>query len=225
MIVIACAPYTGTWFTLNLLQLNPLLNNVVDHNSSCFGIFRKEKNKDQLEYTKINYNLTHVIYYRKIIDKKTHGEIDLLCMGHKVIVPMRDPLLSIISSKKRKPLKPAYDNIDAFEYLATSLYAKKSFFFPIDTHKFKTCSMEREEIAKKMFDFVNIFYPDNLTQWAKENKFKNCMKPYLEKQEYEKGNIGKATKNCKDELDYLKSKKTILIPFLKKLGYKDLLWW
>lgn len=228
MIALLSIPNTGTWFTLNLLLLHPEINYHIDYNSGFFGIGRKELNRYKFKYIGLKDNVDKIIYRRHIMGPKTHGDIDLLCMGHKAIIPMRDPLASLISKKNRNPIEPAYEHVEAFEYIATSPWAQKSFFFPIDTDEFKSDEKSRHGLALDLFDsFLNIPI-DNINDlyiWAKENEPKNAMEDYPERQAYLNGDIERATAKCKGEFEYLKSKKNVLIPFLKQLGYKDLMWW
>ena len=42
---------------------------------------------------------------------------------------------------------------------------------------------------------------------------------------YETGDVGKLYEIFPEEFDYLKSHEPLLKPFLKELGYRDLIWW
>jgi len=227
MIALLSVPNTGTWFTLNLIQSHEAVEEkVISYNAGFFGIGRREITRTNFRYGDtgcVDWDKT--VYYRHILGNRTHGEIDITCMGHKAVIPMRDPLASLISRKYRNPLEPMYEHVDAFEYVATSPHAQNSFIFPIDTPDFKRSWTHRKQAAENLFNHIGLEPPESVHQWAVDNEPKNSMGHYIERDAYLQGEIETATRNCKGEFEYLKSKSDVLMPWLQDLGYKDLIWW
>lgn len=223
MIALLSVPNTGTWFTLELLKLSPEIQHVVDYSRGFWGIFRQEHTREILKYGPVP-DLRSVIYRRHILGNKTHGNIDLLCIGLKAVIPFRDPLASLISRRNRNPLQPQYEHIDAFEYVATSPHVWESCVFPIDTKEFKEDWQYRRAQAKNLFAWCGLKQVD-FTEWAKANKKKNAMPQYDEQVAYLDGDLDGATKMCRGEYLYLKSKEATIRPFMEKVGYSEAIWW
>lgn len=224
MIALLSAPNTGTHYTLNLLNLSGQITDCIDAPHAYWGIGRKEICRFDLQYN-IPKDHNKIIYQSHILDKTTHRECDLIAIGHKAITPMRDPLASLISRKHRNPAEPMYTHIDAFEYIATSPWIEQSFIFPIDTYWYESNWKYRLSRAEEMYAFAGLNTPDSLELWAKDNQAHNSMGLYPEHEAYLRRDVRSATVKCVGEFEYLKSKKDILIPFLQKLGYEDLIWW
>jgi hypothetical protein len=224
LIALLTVPNTGTWFLQNLIASSPDVVKTVNQNQCYFGVMRREINRHNFKYEP-KCNIDHVLYQRHITGKQTHGEIDLLAIGHRAVIPMRDPLSSLISRKHRNPQVPMYEHVDAFEYCATSPWINNSFVFPIDTPSFKGSAYHRLDMARRMFEHLKIREPANLVSWAKDNEPKNSMGGYEQKDAYACGDLGCATSCCVGEFEYLKSKRDVLVPWLIDLGYEDLIWW
>lgn len=223
MIALLSVPNTGTWFTLELLKLSPQIQHVIDYNRGFWGLFRKEYTREILKYDEVP-DLSTVVYRRHILGNKTHGDIDLICSGHKAVIPFRDPLASLISRKNRNPLQPQYEHIDAFEYVATSPHISNSFVFPIDTPEFVSDWGYRLKMAKGLYGHVGLA-EINFTDWAVGNEKKNAMPAYDEQAAYLYGDIEAATVKCRGEFLYLKSKEDTIRPFMEKIGYQNAIWW
>lgn len=224
MIGLLSAPNTGTHFTLDLLKMSPEIGPVIDYNRGFWGIFRKEITRHDLRYEDVPDDLSKVVYRRHILGKECHGDIDLLCIGLKVVIPFRDPLASLISRRNRNPGIPFYDHIDALEYIAVSPHVANSFVFPIDTEDFKSFWQHRRKLAKDMFLFCNL-RPIEMTVWAKDNEKQNAMPEYYAKAAYDDGDVKAATKGCYGEYLYLKSKEDVIRPFMERMGYRSAIWW
>jgi len=224
MIALLTIPNTGTWFITELLKLHPDIRHIIEYNAGFFGIGRMEITRSLFSYDP-EMDYSKALYRRHIFGNSTHGEIDLICMGHKTIIPMRDPLASLISRKHRNPLEPMYEHIDAFVYAATSPHINNSFIMPIDTDNFKSSDRNRFFVALDMFKFVGLDIPTGLNQWARDNAPKNAMGAYEQKKAYDNGDLSTATTQCRGELEYLKSKENILRPWLNRLGYGQLMWY
>lgn len=223
MITLISIPNTGTWFVLNFLMRHDQINKAISYEEGFFGIFRNEITRTTFEYQA--GDIESSVYRRHILGTRTHGEIDLLCIGHKAVIPMRDPLASLITSKSRNPLEPMYEHIDAFEYVATSPHVNRSFIFPIDTPEFIGSYESRLSQGLSLLKYCGLGPCGHVSDWARENTPQNTIGEYPEKSAYRDGNIVGATKGCMGEFVYLKSKQRVLRPFLEGLGYENLIWW
>jgi hypothetical protein len=225
LIALLTVPNTGTHYILNLLNLSNQITAHISTTEAYWGVGRREMSRFVLRYKPLPEDHSKIVYQSHILDRPTHREMDLIAMGHKAVIPMRDPLSSLISRKNRNPEEPMYHHVDAFEYVATSPWIAKSFIFPIDTKGFKSNWKFRQSMGRALFNYCNLDIPKQLEVWAKDNEHKNTMGKYNEKLCYLDGNLKDATAKCVGEFEYLKSKKDVIIPFLKRLGYEDLMWW
>jgi hypothetical protein len=223
MITLLSIPNTGTWFLLDFFMQHSQIDRTISFEEGFWGIGRNEITRSSFEYE--NVNTERSVYRRHILGNKTHGEIDLLCIGHKAVIPMRDPLASLITRKARNPLDPMYEHIDAFEYVATSPHVSRSFIFPIDTPEFVESFDYRFDQGLDLLKYCDLSPDGYVTDWARWNKPQNTIGKYPEKDAYNAGELAGATKGCVGEFLYLKSKESVLRPFLEGLGYENLIWW
>jgi len=139
----------------------------------------------------------------------------------KIVTPVRDPLLSLISRYSRLPEQHNSNFVDDFEFVIETL-SSRAFFLPVDL---PTTFGQRLTQLKELLHFVGLpFHPyiEGIAQvWAP----KNTKGTYELKTWYNERDLPKIMKVIPKEVKFLKSREAFLRPFLESLGYKNLIWW
>ena len=236
-------PQSGTWFTLRfferlgyqiahtgqIMQGDSIPEGKVVLNTHIFPFyFQPEEYKQYWP----SYGGDRIQEYVVRKDKMCIGSIKLLASLYKTVIPVRDPLASILTREARAPQLRHFCVVDGYVELVRELAGNKNvMFLPVDlnmneferkhllTKIAKHCGIElnqknRKEIAMTAY------------HWQKQNITPNNRfhKPY------DKGDIEQIKEWLGEkwaEVVYLKNMGGLLIPFLSKLGYnqyRTLIW-
>ena len=130
--------------------------------------------------------------------------IKAFAMGHRTIVPVRDPLLSVITAIQIGKHDPKL-RVRAFEDLVELATLTKVEFLPVDLPDHREATLERIKPGAK-------------TNWKPSNSIGDCKM----KRDYHEGEVEDIPD---DTWSYLLSREVILRPMLERIGYRDLLWW
>ncbi|MCK4822899.1 hypothetical protein KA005_44465, partial [bacterium] len=164
-------------------------------------------------------------------NKLSIGCIKLLSSMYKTIIPIRDPLASLLTREARAPNLRHFYIVDGYVEIARELANYPNVkFFPIDLN------LSFDERKKLLVDVVthcgfdavqyDVLLGDIATHWKKENVTPNNRFH----EPYEKGDLDTIQKWLGPkwaEVVHLKNMGGILIPFLSALGYnekKTLIW-
>ena len=164
-------------------------------------------------------------------DQLSVSDIKLLCHLYKTIIPIRDPLAAILTREVRGPEIRHFFIVDAYREMIQGLSMCPNVkFFPIDLdYTFKErksllektvqhCSLEVEQYIHVINDTAKSWQKENPTP---ENRFH---------EPYEAGDIDTIRQWLGPkwaEVQYLKNMRSIIYPFLSRLGYgkkKKLIW-
>lgn len=142
------------------------------------------------------------------------------------VIPVRDPLLSLCTRENRRAGVDHKYLIDGFLLLSKYLFNKQN-LFPIDLIY---TAEEKVLFFKRVLDVLSIEQQDALLPIIEKHAGKWCNRNSRKdvsglKRAYIAKDFGFMRKIIPNELEYLLYNKKIIIPFLKKLGYKDLGWW
>jgi hypothetical protein len=143
------------------------------------------------------------------------------------IIPTRDPLLALLTAQIRNPGVSHSYIINGFVALAELCQKHNIFVVPIDLYSYKS-PMVRYNLLRGLFDYLGFPYEPNIAIWAMEWPVFNTVGARLSKgikNHYYSRNIQKVIESIPGDYGLLLSKEPILKPFLKNLGYEDLLWW
>lgn len=241
LIVVATVPHTATRSIMTLVDPEGYrkLQSVLTSTKSL----RRNKNREQLfsaqtdthnhvyiQELNIEFGKTKDLRKCSLLNNKinvVHGHIEedtIECIKElakftKLIVPCRDPLLTLLTTKVRndkKPL-PSDNNFDKYKNLPTrfaqqliswELWAKEviptdPFILPVDI---------TTDLKFKDIDFSKIPVVGSYGS-------------YPLKKAYYDGNLEIIKNELGEVYDILQNMKPLLKPVLGKIGYKDLLWW
>lgn len=220
---------TGTWFCLDLFK---------EHSQVSWIGPRASWNLEQLE--KAGNNDIWVIHIHfgivSVADRFVFVNKDAIVQqwcknADATIVPIRDPLLSLLTAYTRYvPSKNFMDLthiVNGFCELIKLIQKYDIFILPIDIYSYKNTE-SKLAILKRLFDFVELPHESFLIKWAKDWPIKNTVGQSVKNHVanlYKTKNISEISKMIPKEYAYLKSKEDVLKPFLQKHGYKDLIWW
>lgn len=198
--------HTGTWFLLHLLK----------HHSKLDALILFNKMREQIPEPDKRYIL-HV----HIGDggRPSYGALDIMMRVLKTVIPLRDPLLSLLSRHKRHPTLSHFYLVDGFTYLAQ---IPDCFFLPVDILRSPD---ERRGALNGLFDYLGLEREPFIDEWAEQWKVVNKTSVlFPERGWYREGAVNKLRGLFPEEFDYLQTYAYILKPFLSKHGYKDFIW-
>lgn len=240
MIFVPTLPQSGTWFVLKLLE-------------KCgYKIeFTGEIVRDKKIITEGDIALsTHIFpfYYQgspfkealpsyggnpiqDYVVRKYHmclGAIELLTRMHKTIIPIRDPLACLLTREARAPQLRHFYIIDGFIEVVNRFADNPNvLFFPVDLY---TRKEDRFALLENML--IHSCIPtapvlDIINQTAIEWKRENITPNNRFREPYEAGDINKIKEMLGSkwaEVEHLKNHNGTIMPFLRSLGYGELLW-
>ena len=226
--------HTGTWFLIELLR---------NHTGIDYFIEAKDMFKEKLVYAQKGMLMQCHFgegAQRHPGDGKEgkffeNPQVEQLLIKLNAIIPLRDPLLSLITRHKRHPELQHFYIINGFAVLTEwyERYGKEKLFcVPVDLYSTKSIG-ERFHLLESLFTFTflsssNIDYIRNVawaTRWPIFNSTGTEMPMDKLGQLYRNGDVKKIASFFPEEYEYLKSKEGILKPFLQELGYQNLPWW
>ena len=243
-IFIPSIQHTGTWFLLHLLR---------NHSSNKSGHMLNHEHLQRILIDKSYVNLvfsedTTLIHFHFgegeahfPDDRAKHFPYELveyMASIFPTVIPLRDPLLSLISRQARYPDLDHSYLINGFVYLVQLSQKFRPFILPIDVlakHSDKQRYGELADLMKHLgLDLEpylalwsvswSVFNPTSAIAESENNEeMKTALS--LMAGYYETGDVGKLYEIFPEEYDYLKSHEPLLKPFLKELGYRDLAWW
>lgn len=141
-----------------------------------------------------------------------------LAAYYDTIVPLRDPLMSLITRQSRHPDLDHSFIIDSFVHLTTIPYPL--FFFPIDRDP-----ADRGELVDRMLRGVGLGWTPEIEQYVSAWAPVNTSGEYPLKAAYRAGDIQTIRNAIPEEFDLLRSKEDVLRPFLRSHGYRKLAWY
>lgn len=233
MYCIYSVQHTGTYFTMDLVSR---------HSKICGCIGMKDFSDFSIDGSG-RLDLDNVLPLSEIIQRKDldvtgipvlHAHIDAINSYNfaqkfmssmnlqgtiqKTIVPVRDPMKSLVSRQNRYPFLNHEYIVDGFVSLSKM---KDVFFLPIDLYeKFE----ERKSLLRNMFSYLGLNYEEQFDDVAHLWKPKGTIRGSL-KERYLTGRIMEVAHHFSDEYNYLKENESIIKPFLERLGYRNLPWW
>lgn len=138
---------------------------------------------------------------------------------YKTVIPIRDPLRSLLTRQNRHPKLDHRYLIDGFKALAR---CHDVFFFPVDLfEKYE----DRRSLLVRLFEFLELEVPKYVNEVAKSWVPANTSGHYEMKDWYNAKDAKKIEKIIPEEYEWLRKNISILKPFLESLGYRNLMWW
>lgn len=206
-VVVASVNHTGTWFLLRFLSSFP----------SSGGTELLEVH-DALARNAINER--SIMYFHVGGVPDMWDWFEHLRDRLPVLVPLRDPMQALITRQARHPFLDHSYQVDAFVKIATSDHGLA--FVPVDCEEQDRLSVLTRAVTTSGWCLPNSHIETWASSWPVHNSV-GCNT--AEKQWYRDGNKTGLRSTLSVEIDALLNSRDILIPFLKKQGYKELPWW
>lgn len=172
-----------------------------------------------------------------------YSDVEKLVKTSLSIIPMRDPLLSLLTSHIKCATEHHRALIDGFVFLV-ELWQKcqeNISFLPVDLYAEET-SEDKYNKLKTIFNTLGLYHESNdsyIREYIREVSFnwevihsvhtddevRDKFRASRIKGYYLSGDTKQIAKEIPVGYEYLMSKGLTLRPFLKELGYRNLLWW
>ena len=221
--------HTGTWFVIEFLRQHPQIATVILYPSQL-------PTRCTIEEWLVDHHKVCLEDQKVLLHAHTRKDFpsfldDFHVLEGKApqnpIVPLRDPLRSIITRQIRHPDKIHKHIVDGFLEVTKM---KDAFFLPVDLPK---STDERTEALRGMCRHVGIRndcnYIDIIAeQWTPTNTTNtDWTKVEYEhlKTNFNQKRFKKLVNTFSETYEYLKEHQSTLQPFLEKLGYKSLIWY
>ncbi len=243
MIFVPTLPQSGTWFVLRLLEKCGYQIKFAGDIIMNDRILDMEKFSTALS--------THIFpfYYQgspfkealpsyggnpvqDYIVRKYHmcmGSIQLLASMYKTIIPIRDPLACLLTREARAPQLRHFYIVDGFlEVIKRFADNPNVYFLPVDLYS--DADNRRGLIRRILIDCGIGVWGKNkeaIDKTAIEWKRENITPNNRFREPYEKGDISKIKEMLGSkwaEVEHLKNHNGTIMPFLRNLGYGELLW-
>ena len=241
--------HTGTWFVSAFVLAHEEVGGMITENDEFFVNIRGEGKLGRVPQGGGERIINRIVPGKKLL---LHGHIayhvnfpsmrlcprqiaGALSSVRPLVVPLRDPLLAMITHKKRIPeadfLRTFLGRrIDLwqtyFDFLQLyDKYRGDAAYFPVDlleVHKDR-----RLPGLKKLQAAYGLAEAGLAESWAKTWSLFNSYVPKSDeaKQMYAKGDLDWFEKHMGPSMAALRGLETPLRPILEREGYKDLLWW
>ncbi len=239
VISVISVPHTGTNFTVKLLSdaLNPVqaINGPILVKGEHLEARRFEGHIEAGLFPGLNIIQQHVQGNNPLYTTKW---AQLFAMMGPAVIPIRDPLLSLLSALERNDTIDRAPQLDAFANLADAFYHYNNLsnyeplFYAVDlTAKLPTAA-ERYGVLRKIIWEINGWYDRNLdinyeavNKLATEWPYVNSRGSYLTKKLQEDGDVKGLQKVVGSYWPKLRQIEPKVRPLLEQLGYEKLLWW
>jgi len=218
--------HTGTWFVLHMLE--KFGYNIVDSQRLLEG----GVNIDNPSVIHTHFPITG---YDKIpfeeYKQMSANSIQCLSKIFKTVIPIRDPLAAILTREARHPELRHFYIVDGFVDMAQRMSGNSNVvFFPIDLNPDPNA---RRSLVEKILNHCGINTKgkqDIINSFANTWTAKNITPNNRFKEAYKNKDVDELTfllGNKMAEVDYLKNKASIILPFMSSLGYtkEDLNLW
>lgn len=215
-ILVASAHHTGTWFALNfLLKANP------DYEVLEFRKLLEDPDTIKKESI-VHFHLTgETINSRGVIQGFKIDDAIALMNEVRTLVPLRDPLSSVLSRHERHPELQHFFILDAFIYM--NQLPESCQFLPVDVNH---GHIGRQRLLLKiLYEFGICPPPYEIEKYARDWPTSNTRGNYPIKILYEKHrDVESVNLFVPGEYRYLIANKHKIQPFLESKGYIDLPW-
>lgn len=209
------AHHTGTWFLLRFLLNHTRVYGVVEYH---------EIEKGQVTVEHLNKRVVHAHVGKKMMSSGILGEtlsvnqaIEL-SRHVKTIIPVRDPLRMLISRESRHPELTHEFQVYGF----SRLQEFDAVYMPIDLYESTEC---RSRLLTETLAGIGYGHEPYVEWWAENWPRHNTAGSNELVEMYDNGDVEGIRKVIPREFDLLMDMSEEIIPFLKGLGYTNMIWW
>lgn len=228
--MVVSVQHTGTWFLINFLKQHVMVRAVILledlypgenlESIRSVSIDRTVPDRDVVAHMHVTREGTPGLGIRYGAMFRAIG-----CRDHNVLVPLRDPLRSVITREARVPGRDHSYIVSGFEELIQwqRQIHRMVYWVPIDL-PFET--QGRKALLDGVLRHCGLpgqLYVDRIARdWEPENVSAGA--PEI-KEAYQNRDAEFLAARFPVEWDLLKQKEETIRPFLERFGYQDLLWW
>lgn len=235
--------HTGTWFTVAFLlshpdikgfvQLKNIENLIVSDEGQEHSIVTGHPEEKISEDINTNENGINILQSHILFKDSGHPEMELsqqaLILSLPCIIPLRDPLLSLVTRHQRQPHQSHLRLISEWAVLVRFLNnispVKKPFFLPLDLMG-KEKPQKRSDRLSGAFSVAGVIPNGHTEHWSRQwSSGYNSRGDYDLKKRYFEKDVGYLRRTFPDEFTELKRHENLLRPFFDKQGYPSLLWY
>ncbi len=218
--------HTGTWFMMEFLRGTESFKHEVD-------LAALIKNRQFLTLPNngpIGAHPSRINLVYGHINEPAEGYIRTICAWWRPIVPLRDPLLGIITGKNRNPAQDCSYIVERWLRLEWLVDPFAPHYIPLDLLR---TPEERGEALADVLEATQVSMTDAMSRqlnlWANtwpQYQY-NSRGTYPLKVAYYNRDMKYIEKhgNMANELMTLRGAESVLRPLLFKQGYRDLMWW
>lgn len=244
LIFVPSVQHTGTWFTIKFLM------NFIPNEKEVYHILKSEQTlkggktggSENQQITKPTVMHSHFPILRNLdmnidMDYRTRQQLHVKnrCLPltniltfvniFKTIIPIRDPLAAILTREARLPHLRHFYIVDGFIEIAQNFTNHPNVkFLPIDLYK---TVEERKKLLISILEHceirMSLEYEILIEKMAEDWPVQNDTPNNRFRQLYKDGNIDQINYLLGSkvaEIEYLKTKASIILPFLASLGYE-----
>lgn len=228
VVVLASVPHTGTFFVENFLRnhksvghslgVGPVLK------SRCLVRRRLGEKawEEGLEPGSVNVMQAHLTPYNL-------KYIQAFALFNPLVIPMRDPLLAMVSTVARNPDNDPMKQVDAFVDLAEAIVSHQHiyqpYFVPVDLLQEEKSGHRYNALASLQTHCGLAVDKDHTALVATRWEPVNSAALYPLKKDYLNRDKKSLWKALGREISAMQAREGVLRPMLEKIGYKDLIWY
>lgn len=226
--LVVSVQHTGTWFLIHFLKRHVMTRAVVlfedlypgdDTSREPLPLDRQAPDRDVIVHMHVNrQDDVDGLPRRYEALQRAIGRRE-----HRILVPLRDPLRSVITREAREPGQSHSYLVLGFEWLARIRWEVPVFHVPIDLPPDRR---DRRELLEGVLDHCGLPSQPYVERVAKEWRPENSAAGQDElKKMYRQRNFASLAASFPAEWALLREKEPVLKPFLRQFGYGDLMWW
>ncbi len=228
VIVLASINHTGTFFVEHFFRNHSAVD-------ACVGLTQVIKN-DTLLFRRVGSGAYEeglrpagTTLVQGHLNNNNVRHLQLLSLFNPMIVPMRDPLLALISTVVRNPGNDPMHQVDQLLALGDCFirmqHVYQPFFLPVDLLA-KETGVKRYEALRDMQHHCGIKAEVDYTRdVAKSWEYVNSGGDYGLKRSYVEGDKKPIWAKLAAPIGIMQSYEDKVRPMLENIGYRDLLWW
>jgi len=249
--------HTGTWFTMEALKVHPEVDSFIEMHAMGLSTFKGSLHPSTLfekeSFSKDGYTIVHMhlpVWDRKSpLFSSSGGADSIMFVGMMcacpTILPVRDPLLSLITAVNRRTRSAVNYDISylvrvwcqTVRDFTLNNEVARPFYFPVDLLAAGSQAFRVESLTA-MIGYVGLRSNPDVAysvgrfckDWPMVRQTLSAQQleegfEYESKQKYLEGDVDYFRKEMNVEWARLRKTEPLLRPWLEHLGYRDLIWW
>lgn len=222
LILLASVPHSGTIFMQEFIERHSAIGNTtglaqVMKNTSG-GLENPYRAQRGLVPGTTNLVWSHIEHY-------TLDALRAYCFHVPTVIPVRDPLLSIVTRKKRRPEAHHVWMVENWLILRTFIWPyETAAYYPVDLENQKPYA-ERRKSLLQIAEHCGLEPENYMDEYAQKFAPANTRGEYELKTMYKEGDFEQLKLHLKPEIQQLQANEGVLRPMLEEIGYENLMWW